>query len=116
MRAAVPPTANLFVWGYRPELFVYTNLPAATLYLDSQPLTAVPADRHLTQSTPIDWPAAVAARHDLALSQPDLILDGLSLFNPDLSIGRYPELLEWFSHYHEVARTPQTIVYQRNPR
>ncbi len=24
---------TLFVWGYRPELFVYTGLPAATMYL-----------------------------------------------------------------------------------
>ena len=45
---------TLFVWGYRPEIYVYTGLPAATRFLDSQPLTGVPADRHLTQSEPVE--------------------------------------------------------------
>ena len=48
------PGDTLFVWGYRPEIYVYTRLRAATRYLDSQPLTGVPADRHLTQSTPVE--------------------------------------------------------------
>src|SRR5439155_12943643 len=34
---------TLFVWGYRPEIYVYSHLPAAARYLDSQPLTGVPA-------------------------------------------------------------------------
>ena len=38
------PGDTLFVWGYRPEIYAYTGLPAASIYLDSQPLTGVPAD------------------------------------------------------------------------
>ena len=49
-RARRSPGDTLFVWGYRPEIYVYSHLPAATRFLDSQPLTGVPADRHLTQS------------------------------------------------------------------
>ena len=48
--AAAKPGDTLFVWGYRPEIYVYSHLPAAIRFLDSQPLTGVPADRHLTQS------------------------------------------------------------------
>lgn len=107
------PGDTLFVWGYRPELYVYTGLPAATMYLDSQPLTGVPADRHLTQSAPIDWPSAARRRAELARSRPTFVIDGLSLFNPQLAIGNYPELRAWFANYEEVARTPETIVYRR---
>src|SRR5207302_9670344 len=45
IRAVAP--GSLFVWGFRPELYIYTRWPAATRFLDSQPLTGVPADRHL---------------------------------------------------------------------
>jgi hypothetical protein len=115
-RAIARPGDTLFVWGYRPELYVYTELPAATMYLDSQPLTGVPADRHLTQSDPIDWPSAAARRAQLAQSRPTFVLDGLSPFNPQLSIDRYPELRTWFSQYREAARTRQTIVYELRAR
>ena len=40
--------ATRFVWGYRPELNVLAGLRGATRFLDSQPLTGVLADRHLT--------------------------------------------------------------------
>ena len=107
---------TLFVWGYRPELYVYTGLPAGTLYLDSQPLTGVPADRHLTQSKTIDWPSAARRRAELARSRPTFVLDGLSLFNPELSIARYPELREWFGLYREAARTGETVIYELRER
>ncbi len=86
------------------------------MYLDSQPLTGVPADRHLTQSNPIDWPSAAARRAELAKSRPTFVLDGLSLFNPQLAIDRYPELRAWFAQYREAARSGETIVYQLRPR
>ena len=41
-RQLAKPGDTLFVWGYRPEIYVYTQLPAATMFLDSQPLTGVP--------------------------------------------------------------------------
>ncbi|MGA7236901.1 MAG: hypothetical protein WBY44_14540 [Bryobacteraceae bacterium] len=115
-RALAHPGDTLFVWGYRPELYVYTGLPAATMYLDSQPLTGVPADRHLTQSNPIDWPSAAARRVELAKSRPTFVLDGLSLFNPQLAIDRYPELREWFMPYREAGRSGETIIYQLRAR
>jgi hypothetical protein len=116
MRNLSRPGDTLFVWGYRPELYIYTGMPAATIYLDSQPLTGVPADRHLTQSNPIDWPSAAARRAELAKSRPAFVLDGLSLYNPQLAIGRFPELASWFAQYREAARSGQTIVYQlRSP-
>ena len=106
------PGDTLFVWGYRPELYVYTGLPAATLYLDSQPLTGVPADRHLTQTTAIDWPSAAARRAAVAQSRPTFIIDGLSLYNPRLSIEHYPELRDWFAGYREAARADGSVIYR----
>ncbi len=109
---ASKPGDTLFVWGYRPEIFTYTGLPAATKYLDSQPLTGVPADRHLTQSEPVETVEARKRRIELARSRPTFILDGLGLFNPHLAIGNYPELREWFSHYHPIGRTTETVIYR----
>ncbi len=106
------PGDTLFIWGYRPELWVYTKLPDATRFLDSQPLTGVPADRHLTQSEPIDREGPAKARQELARSQPTFIADGLSLYNPQLALSNYPELRAWFASYREVARTAGTVLYQ----
>src|ERR1019366_5537850 len=39
--ALAKPGDTLFVWGFRPEIYVYSHLPAATRFLDSQPLTRV---------------------------------------------------------------------------
>ena len=105
---------TLFVWGFRPEMYVYTRLPVATRFLDSQPLTGVPADRHLTQSTPVETVAAGEHRAELARSSPTFVIDGLSLYNPQLAIGNYPELRDWFAHYGEVGRSGQSVIYRRN--
>ncbi len=113
VRRMAHPGDTLLVWGYRPEIFVYTGLPAATIYLDSQPLTGVPADRHLTHSEPVETVEALLRREQLADSQPTFILDGLGLFNPQLAIAHYPELREWFSHYRQVGRTSETVIYRR---
>jgi len=107
------PGDTLFVWGFRPELYVYTHLVAGTRFLDSQPLTGVPADRHLTQSEPLETTAAHVRREELARSNPTFLIDGLSLYNPHLAIARYPELRAWSAHYREVARTTGTIIYRR---
>jgi hypothetical protein len=107
--------STLFVWGFRPELYVYTGLPAATRFLDSQPLTGVPADRHLTQSTPVETIFARAHRGELARSSPTFVMDGLGLYNPRLAITQFPELAEWFSHYREVGRVGGTVIYQVIP-
>ena len=102
----------LFVWGFRPELYIYTGLPAATRFLDSQPLTGVPADRHLVDSTPVVPELAAENRQELIRSHPGLILDGLALYNPKLSIEAYPDLHDWLAGYEPVARTRNTILYE----
>jgi hypothetical protein len=105
--------ATLYVWGYRPDIFVYTGMRPATRYLDSQALTGVPADRHLTQSTPVTTVGTHEARLELAASRPAILIDGLSLYNPALSMSHYEELRPWLSHYKEAGRTNGTIVYVR---
>ena len=101
----------LFVWGFRPELYIYTGLPAASRFLDSQPLTGVPADRHLVDSTPVAPELAAVNRQELIRSHPALILDGLGPYNPKLSIEAYPDLHDWLADYEPVARTRSTIIY-----
>jgi hypothetical protein len=113
VRAMARPGDTLFVWGYRPEDYVYTRLPAATMYLDAQPLTGVPADRHLTQSTPVESEAPRERRAELTHSVPSFILDGLGPYNPHLAITNYPDLHAWLSNYREVGRTGGTVIYRR---
>ena len=112
LRCMAHPADTLFVWGFRPELFVYTELSAATRFLDSQPLTGVPADRHLTQSAPVAADFTRGNREELARSRPAFVMDGLSLYNPALAIDRYPELRSWLAQYREVARTRTIVIYR----
>jgi hypothetical protein len=108
------PAKTLYVWGYRPELYLYTNLQPATRWLDSQALTGVPADRHLTQSDVVYKTGTAEARAELSRSRPDIVIDGLGPFNPSLSMSQYPELRAWLdSNYREVDRTRGTVIYAR---
>ena len=113
LRAAAQPGDTLFVWGYRPEIYVYSRLRAATRYLDSQPLTGVPADRHLTQSQPVETLQSGARRVELARSLPAFLVDGLGPYNPRLAPGQFPELQPWLAGYREIARTPGCVIYRR---
>ena len=113
IRRLAKPGDTLLAWGYRPELYVYTGLPAATMYLDSQPLTGVPADRHLTDSRPVETARAARRRAALAQSTPAFVADGLGPYNPQLAIANYAELRGWLTGYREVARTGGTVIYQR---
>ncbi len=110
------PGDTLFVWGFRPDLFAYTGLPAASRYIDCQAMTGVPADRHLTQSGSV-LPASetAAARRELAASRPTFIVDGLSEYNHQLAMTVYPELRDWLSHYREIARVRGMAIYRRQP-
>lgn len=108
-----PSNATLYVWGYRPEMYVYTGLKPATRYLECQAMTGVPADRHLTQSTVVLTAGTHEAREELAHSSPDVLIDGLSLYNPALGMQTYPELKPWMLQYHEAARTKGAIIYLR---
>jgi hypothetical protein len=90
---------TLFIWGYRPNLVVYTRIPVASRMWESQPLTGVPADRHLTDSGSVDPEWARLNRQELIRSSPSLIVDGLSAYNPRLDIQHYPDLATWLKPY-----------------
>lgn len=104
---------TLLVWGYRPDIFAYTRMKAGTRFLDSQPLTGVLADRHLTNSEVIAPEWAAENRRELAGTQPDWIVDGLAAYNPALAISNYVDLKEWLANYQEAGRTHGSIIYQR---
>ena len=105
--------ATLYVWGYRPEMYIYTGLKPATKYLECQALTGVPADRHLTQSSVVLTEGTHEAREELVHAMPDILVDGLSLYNPALTMKNYPELQPLLAQYREIGRTKGSIVYER---
>ncbi len=108
-----PPNATLYVWGYRPEMYIYTRLRPATKFLECQALTGVPADRHLTQSSVVLTSGTHEAREELAHSSPDIVIDGLSRYNPALSMTNYPELKPWMANYREIGHTSGSVIYKR---
>lgn len=107
------PQDTLFVWGYRPDIYVYARMTPPGLFWDSQPLTGVPADRHLSASAPLVGSEAAQNRAQLTGTAPTFIVDGLGLLNPRLSPSVYPELRAWLTHYREIGRTNLSVVYQR---
>jgi hypothetical protein len=111
--AAAKAGDTLFVWGYRPEIYVYSHLPAATRFLDSQPLTGVPADRHLTQSTPVETEESRARRAELAASRPTFVVDGLGEYNRRLALTEFGDLRAWMAGYREVGRSAGSVIYKR---
>ena len=104
---------TLFIWGYRPNIAVYSGLPAASRFWDSQPITGVPADRHLSDATPVAGDLARRNRLELVKSSPSFVVDGLSAYNPTLDIHKYPDLAEWFARYCEVGRAGLIVIHQR---
>ncbi|MBI4875031.1 MAG: hypothetical protein HY822_10410 [Acidobacteria bacterium] len=115
VRRSARPGDTLFVWGYRPDLYVYTRLPAATRFLESQPLSGVLADRHLFDTTAIPAPWTAAHRAELARSRPALVVDGLKLYNPRLALETHDDLRSWLAQYREIARTRGSVIYRRQP-
>jgi hypothetical protein len=113
IRALAHPGDTLFVWGYRPDLYVYTRLISDSRFWDSQPLTGVPADRHLTAATALFTGPAALHRAELVRSHPTFIVDGLGPLNPALSPQAYPEVRRWLADYAIVTQTPLSTVYRR---
>ena len=113
IRAMARPGDTLFVWGYRPELNVLAGLPGASRFLDSQPLTGVIADRHLTSSAPAAPELAARHRRELASARPGVIADGLGPLNPALAITGYADLRGWLADYELVAETRGVRIYRR---
>jgi hypothetical protein len=107
------PGDTLLVWGYRPEVFAITRMKAGSRFLDSQPLTGVIADRHLTRSDASVPELARTNRRELTTDSPSFVVDGLGLYNRALAITQYPDLSAWLAGYTEVARTHGSIVYER---
>lgn len=115
LRVRARPGDALLVWGYRPDIYVYTRMLSDSRFWDSQPLTGVAADRHLSDSTPIYAGPARLNRRELSRSRPQWIVDGLGLLNPALAVSQYPDLQLWFSHYRLVDRTGLSLIYERLP-
>jgi hypothetical protein len=105
---------TLFVWGYRPDMYVYTRMVSDSRFWDSQPLTGVAADRHLYATTAIYGGPAAANRLQLTRSRPTWLVDGLGLLNPRLAPDRYQDLQAWLGHYRLVGRTKLSLIYHRN--
>ena len=103
---------TLLVWGYRPSVFVYTRLRAGSRFLDSQPLTGVPA---FTPSAPVIPAWASANRAELARTTPTFIVDSSGSADLGPGIEQFPELRPWLAHYHLIGHTPLSAVYQRDP-
>jgi hypothetical protein len=103
---------TLLVWGYRPDVFAYTRMPAGSRFLDSQPLTGVLADRHLTTSQAFAPEWAARNRRELIASDPSWIVDGLGPLNPALALTNFPDLRDWLGNYREVGRTRFSIIYK----
>ena len=106
------PGDTIFIWGYRPNLVVYTRLPVVSRMWESQPLTGVPADRHLRNATSVDPNWARQNRAELTRSSPSIIVDGLSAYNPRLNIANYDDLASWFKNYCLAGRAGRTTVYR----
>jgi hypothetical protein len=104
---------TLFVWGYRPDIYVYARLLPPAKFWDSQPLTGVPADRHLTMSAPIYAAEAAENRAALVHSEPTFLVDGLGPQNPALQPAAYPDLRPWLARYALVGRTTLCRIYKR---
>lgn len=107
------PDDTLFVWGFRPELFVYTRLRAATRFLESQPLSGVFADRHLFRADAVAEEFVRPLREELLRSRPTFVVDGLGPYNPRLALTARADLREWLAPYREVARTEFAVVHRR---
>ena len=108
------PADTLFVWGYRPDMYVYTRLSSASRFWDSQPLTGVAADRHLTALEPVTNQRTSEHLNEVQQSRPTFIVDGLGLLNDKLKPQNFAALRELLRHYHEFARTRLSIIYRRN--
>ncbi len=79
----------LLVWGYRPELYPLSGLPAGSRFLDSQPLSGVIADRHLFSGKVTFPDVAAANRAELMRGpRPAWIADGLGPYNALLDVRR----------------------------
>ncbi len=114
INALAKPGDTLFVWGYRPDVYVYTRLKIAGKFWDSQPLTGVAADRHLSVASPVVSPETLARLQAVERSRPTFFVDGLGLLNGKLKPENFASMRALLNSYHEAARTRLSVIYQRN--
>jgi hypothetical protein len=107
------PGDTLFVWGFRPDIFIDSQIPAGTRFLESQPISGVLADRHLFSSQSIAPEFTAPNVRELVTTTPTWIVDGLGPYNSSLALAKETALANWFSNYTEVARTDFSILYRR---
>jgi hypothetical protein len=103
---------TLFVWGFRPDIFIYSGLPAGTRFLESQPISGVLADRHLFSTASVAPEFTAPNRAELAGSRPTWIVDGLGIYNPPLALANQSYMADWLLRYQEVGRTGFSILYR----
>ncbi len=108
------PGDPVLIWGYRPDIAVWSTRPQATPWLDSQPLTGVLADRHLTLSRPTFPEIGAENRRKLvdASPPPAVLVDGLGPINPELAPQRFPDLAPWLSRYERIGATNASVIYR----
>jgi hypothetical protein len=110
--ATAAPDDTILVWGYRPDILVYTRLKLGAPFLDSQPLTGVLGDRHLTSAAPTAPELAANNRRQLSELRPTWVIDGLGPYNPALAVSNYPDLAAWLNRYEIAFRTSGCIAYR----
>lgn len=101
VKQASKPGDTLFVWGYRPDIHMLARMPLGAPFLDSQPISGVLADRHLTSAKP----SKMRNLKSGTVITSTFVVDGLGLLNPALAFAKQPQ-------YREIARTRASIVYQ----
>lgn len=102
---------TLFVWGYRPDIFVFSDVPAGTPFLDSQPVTGVFADRHLF-SGKVSVRDTETNAERLVASEPTWVVDGLGQLNPELKLADQPRLQQWLRRYRHAYSTELSTIYR----
>lgn len=112
LRSLARPGDTLFVWGFRPDIFIDSRLPAGTRFLESQAISGLLADRHLFSNAAVASDFVAANRRELIGSRPTWVVDGLGVYNPPAAIDKQPYLREWLEQYKEVARTGFSVLYR----
>lgn len=104
---------TIYIWGYRPNVVVYTRLPIVGSMWESQPVTGIPADRHLSVEIPLDAAWAAHNQAELLRTRPTFIVDGLSSYNIELDIFKYPRMAEWMKPYCNVGKAGRGMTVYR---
>ncbi len=116
VRRACAPSDRILVWGFRPEIYYYSQRRAASRYLETQALAGVLADRHLERSEAFEPEAARLRRQQLAQQlgrqPPAVIVDGLGRYNAGLSFENQRELAPLLGLYQVAGETGGAIVYR----